>query len=153
MSSVTSKERPPASTAGRVAAGLFLVVAAFQVALAAGAPWGAAAMGGANPGVLPDELRVDPLSRARRYRRHTVGRDNAPSTHAVRHDHLDADRGRHEYRYSLVRRADALGAGDHRARYRPVARGSPRFTLAQIPIAVRPDTHRCLNSVDPAITR
>ena len=58
MSSVTSKDRPPASTAGKVAGGLFLVVAAFQVALAAGAPWGEAALGGANPGVLPDELRV-----------------------------------------------------------------------------------------------
>jgi hypothetical protein len=49
---------PPASTAGKVAALLFLVVAAFQMALAAGAPWGAAALGGANPGVLPDEFRV-----------------------------------------------------------------------------------------------
>ena len=58
MSSVRSKAHPPASTPGRVAAGLFLVVAAFQFALASGAPWGAAALGGANPGVLPDELRV-----------------------------------------------------------------------------------------------
>ena len=33
-------------------------VAAFQVALAAGAPWGAAAWGGANPGVLPPGLRA-----------------------------------------------------------------------------------------------
>jgi hypothetical protein len=34
------------------------VVAAFQGALAAGAPWGAAAWGGANPGVLPAGLRA-----------------------------------------------------------------------------------------------
>jgi len=33
-------------------------VAGFQIALAAGAPWGAAAWGGANPGVLPRGLRV-----------------------------------------------------------------------------------------------
>ena len=58
MSSVRSKAHPPASTAGKVAAGLFLVVAAFQIALASGAPWGAATLGGANPGVLPDELRA-----------------------------------------------------------------------------------------------
>jgi len=50
--------RPPASTAGKVAASLFLVVAVFQAALAAGAPWGAAALGGSNPGVLPDTSRV-----------------------------------------------------------------------------------------------
>ncbi|TFC56044.1 hypothetical protein E3O62_13145 [Cryobacterium sp. TMT2-15-1] len=59
MSSVESKNlRFPASTAGKVAAALFLVIAAFQVALAAGAPWGEAALGGINPGVLPDEFRV-----------------------------------------------------------------------------------------------
>ena len=33
-------------------------VAAFQVALAAGAPWGRASYGGAHPGVLPSRLRV-----------------------------------------------------------------------------------------------
>ena len=33
-------------------------MAGFQIALAAGAPWGAAAWGGANPGVLPRGLRV-----------------------------------------------------------------------------------------------
>ena len=32
-------------------------LASFQLALALGAPWGAAAWGGAHPGVLPDELR------------------------------------------------------------------------------------------------
>lgn len=40
------------------AAGLLTSVGVFQVALAAGAPWGAAAWGGAHPGVLPDNLRV-----------------------------------------------------------------------------------------------
>lgn len=33
-------------------------VAAFQVALAAGVPWGRASYGGAHPGVLPSRLRV-----------------------------------------------------------------------------------------------
>lgn len=33
-------------------------VIGFQVALAAGAPWGSAAWGGAHPGTLPAELRV-----------------------------------------------------------------------------------------------
>jgi hypothetical protein len=33
-------------------------VGLFQVGLAAGAPWGAAAWGGTNPGVLPAGLRV-----------------------------------------------------------------------------------------------
>lgn len=33
-------------------------LAAFQLALALGAPWGAAAWGGANAGVLPTRLRV-----------------------------------------------------------------------------------------------
>ncbi|WP_104118748.1 hypothetical protein [Arthrobacter sp. B1805] len=51
-------DHPPASTAGKVAASLFVVVAAFLMALAAGAPWGAAAQGGSNPGVLPGALRV-----------------------------------------------------------------------------------------------
>jgi len=35
-----------------------LIVAAFQAALAFGAPLGAAAQGGTNPGRLPDALRV-----------------------------------------------------------------------------------------------
>ncbi len=34
-----------------------MTLIAFQLALALGAPWGAAAWGGAHPGVLPDELR------------------------------------------------------------------------------------------------
>lgn len=33
-------------------------LAAFQAALAAGAPWGRASYGGAHPGVLPNRLRV-----------------------------------------------------------------------------------------------
>ena len=41
-----------------IAALLLSGMAGFQIALAAGAPWGAAAWGGANPGVLPRGLRV-----------------------------------------------------------------------------------------------
>ncbi|MCU1632549.1 MAG: hypothetical protein JWM61_1201 [Micrococcaceae bacterium] len=58
MTRTTSVNHPPASTAGKIAAVLLLVVAAFQMTLAAGAPWGAAALGGSHPGVLPNELRV-----------------------------------------------------------------------------------------------
>ncbi|MCU1532834.1 MAG: hypothetical protein JWO49_2405 [Arthrobacter sp.] len=54
----TSNEHRPASSAGKVAASLFLGVAGFQVLLAAGAPWGSAAYGGANSGVLPESLRA-----------------------------------------------------------------------------------------------
>lgn len=39
-------------------------VIAFQVALAAGAPWGAYAMGGAFPGEFPPELRIAALVQA-----------------------------------------------------------------------------------------
>lgn len=53
------KVHPPASPAGKAAAALFLVVVAFQVALAAGAPWGEASFGGSNPGVLPASLRTN----------------------------------------------------------------------------------------------
>ncbi len=42
----------------RVAVGLLATVGSFQVALAAGAPWGAAAWAGQAPGVLPTSLRV-----------------------------------------------------------------------------------------------
>jgi len=49
---------PAPSTAARIAAALFLIVVLFQVGLALGLPWGAAAFGGANPGVLPVELRT-----------------------------------------------------------------------------------------------
>ena len=37
---------------------LLVAIAAFQLALALGAPWGAAAWGGQNPGVLPQPLRI-----------------------------------------------------------------------------------------------
>ena len=37
---------------------LLVAVAAFQLGLALGAPWGAAAWGGQNPGVLPQPLRI-----------------------------------------------------------------------------------------------
>ena len=46
----------------RVAAIIYAIVAlgvvAFQIALAAGVPWGAYAMGGASPGQLPPALRI-----------------------------------------------------------------------------------------------
>jgi hypothetical protein len=37
---------------------LLVAITAFQLALAFGAPWGAAAWGGQNPGVLPTRLRI-----------------------------------------------------------------------------------------------
>jgi hypothetical protein len=37
---------------------LLAAVAVFQLALAAGAPWGAAAWGGSHPGTLPTRFRV-----------------------------------------------------------------------------------------------
>ena len=58
MSRTTPGDHPPASTPGKVAGALLLVVVAFQAALAAGAPWGEATQGGANPGVLPEPLRL-----------------------------------------------------------------------------------------------
>jgi hypothetical protein len=52
----------------RVAALLYAVicagVVAFQIALAAGAPWGAYAMGGASPGQFPPALRMAGLVQA-----------------------------------------------------------------------------------------
>jgi hypothetical protein len=44
--------------AGRAAAALLTLTAAFEVGLALGAPWGAAAWGGTHPGVLPAGLRL-----------------------------------------------------------------------------------------------
>ena len=41
-----------------------LIVIAFQIALAAGAPWGEFAMGGAFPGQFPPELRIAALVQA-----------------------------------------------------------------------------------------
>ncbi|HEX5807165.1 MAG TPA: hypothetical protein VFY25_00755 [Anaerolineales bacterium] len=52
----------------RVAAILYAIVmvgvVAFQIALAAGAPWGAYAMGGAAPGQLPPAMRVGAIVQA-----------------------------------------------------------------------------------------
>jgi hypothetical protein len=52
----------------RVAAIIYSIVSlgviAFQIALAAGAPWGAYAMGGAFPGKFPPELRVAAMVQA-----------------------------------------------------------------------------------------
>ncbi len=48
----------PSRRVGGVLAGGFLVVSSFQVALAAGAPFGRAAYGGGHPGQLPSDLRV-----------------------------------------------------------------------------------------------
>lgn len=45
-------------TAAWIYAILSAVVVAFQIALALGAPWGAYAMGGANPGQFPPALRL-----------------------------------------------------------------------------------------------
>ncbi|MDN5571812.1 MAG: hypothetical protein L0G22_11275 [Propionibacteriaceae bacterium] len=39
-------------------AAILAVIGSFQAALAAGAPWGAAAYGGESPGVLPGRLRT-----------------------------------------------------------------------------------------------
>jgi multisubunit Na+/H+ antiporter MnhG subunit len=47
-----------AAIAARVFGGLVLLVVAFQLALAAGAPWGHLTMGGAFPGRLPATMRV-----------------------------------------------------------------------------------------------
>lgn len=41
-----------------------LIVIAFQIALAAGAPWGAYTMGGAYPGQFPPQLRVAAIVQA-----------------------------------------------------------------------------------------
>jgi hypothetical protein len=49
---------PSAAGAARVFAGLTAVVILFQLALGAGAPWGAYAMGGAFPGTYPPPMRV-----------------------------------------------------------------------------------------------
>lgn len=46
------------TVAAIVAVALLVVIVAFQVALALGAPFGYAAWGGRNPGVLPMHLRI-----------------------------------------------------------------------------------------------
>ncbi len=50
--------RRDAGRLAAVAAGGFAAIAAFELLLAAGAPWGSAAWGGVHPGRLPPELRV-----------------------------------------------------------------------------------------------
>lgn len=47
-----------ANIAAMIYAVVILGVVAFQIALAAGAPWGAYAMGGASPGRLPPAMRI-----------------------------------------------------------------------------------------------
>ena len=55
-------------TIRRIAAFLYaiitLAVVAFQIALAAGAPWGAFAMGGAFPGQFPPAMRIAAIIQA-----------------------------------------------------------------------------------------
>jgi hypothetical protein len=61
MNTVAPLQSAPGSLAhpaGKAAGVLLLGVAGFQAALALGAPWGAAAFGGGNPGVLPDSFRA-----------------------------------------------------------------------------------------------
>lgn len=57
MSAVTTQV-PVRSRAALFLAGGLLIVAAFQTTLALGAPFGAAAQGGTNPGQLPGALRL-----------------------------------------------------------------------------------------------
>ena len=49
---------PSPEPAAIIAAAGFGIVATFRLLLALGAPWGRAALGGANEGTLPAELRV-----------------------------------------------------------------------------------------------
>ena len=51
-------DRPVRPTVATVLASGLLIVVTFQVALTLGAPFGAAAMGGTNPGKLPDADRI-----------------------------------------------------------------------------------------------
>lgn len=51
-------------TAALIYAVISLGIIAFQIALAAGAPWGAFAMGGAFPGQFPPTLRIAALVQA-----------------------------------------------------------------------------------------
>ena len=47
-----------AITAAKIYAVFTLIVIAFQLALAAGAPWGSISMGGKFPGVYPKKMRI-----------------------------------------------------------------------------------------------
>ncbi len=58
MSSQRPGEMGIVSRPARVSGALFLAAAAFQTALAAGAPWGAAAWGGDHHGTLPVGYRL-----------------------------------------------------------------------------------------------
>lgn len=55
-------------TIARIAAVIYAIVmfgvVAFELALAAGAPWGAYAMGGASPGQFPPALRIGAIIQA-----------------------------------------------------------------------------------------
>ncbi len=62
--SARSKRGPSTELVRRVAVVLLLLVTAFQSALAAGAPWGEAAWGGANAGTLPTGFRVASVASA-----------------------------------------------------------------------------------------
>lgn len=55
---------PSVRAAALVYAALIAGVVLFQAALAAGAPWGAYAMGGASPGVFPPALRAAAVAQA-----------------------------------------------------------------------------------------
>lgn len=59
-------------------------VAAFQVALAAGAPWGRASYGGAHGGVLPNRLRVVSAGAALFYSGLSIGVANRHTSVKVR---------------------------------------------------------------------
>lgn len=54
----STHHRPARSGVAIVLAAGLLIVVAFQTALTLGAPFGAAAMGGTNPGRLPDAVRI-----------------------------------------------------------------------------------------------
>lgn len=51
----------PIKLSARIFVSLLAVVAAFQLCLALGLPWGSFAMGGAYPGVYPPEMRIAAL--------------------------------------------------------------------------------------------
>ena len=53
-----TNDRPARPLVAVVLATSLLIVAAFHAALTLGAPFGAAAMGGTNPGKLPDPVRL-----------------------------------------------------------------------------------------------
>ncbi len=54
----------PVSPAAKCSAALFVLLGLFQVALVAGAPWGEAAWGGQNTGVLPSSFRAASVASA-----------------------------------------------------------------------------------------